>query len=176
VAVKGGFNAAAVLSPLRSDPDQCKPDENPIQCEFRLHNPSLVLISLEEWWVGHPENYEKYMRQIIEYSIAQGIVPILATKADNLEHDHLINQTIANLAIEYDIPLWNFWLAVQPLPNHGLIAKDINGNPDMFHLTHRENYYFFNNRVASRCGMSVRNLTALQALDAVWRGLTGLSD
>ena len=171
LAVKGGFNAAAVLSPLRADPKQCNPNENPITCEFRLHRPSLVIISLEEWWAGHPENYEAYMRQIIEYSIQQGVVPIIATKADNLEGNNLINQTIANLALEYDIPVWNFWLAVQPLPNHGLIAFNSSGEVDLFHLTHSEGYYFYNDPSGTQSGWSVRNLTALQSLDAVRRGL-----
>ena len=172
LAVKGGFNAAAILSPLRADPKQCKPDENPIMCEFRLHKPSIAIISLEEWWAGHPENYETYLRRIIEYSIEQGVVPIIATKADNLEGNYLINQNIAKLAQEYDIPLWNFWAAVQSLPNHGLIAVDSSGAVDMFHLTHSEGYYFYNDPAAIQSGWSVRNLTALQALDAVRRGLT----
>jgi hypothetical protein len=171
LAVKGGFNAAAILSPLRADPIQCNTDENPITCEFRIHNPSIAVISLEEWWAGHPENYEAYLRQIIEYSIDQGVLPIIATKADNLEGNNLINQTITNLAREYDIPLWNFWAAVQPLPNHGLIAVNSSGEVDMFHLTHSEGYYFYNDPAGTQSGWSVRNLTALQALDAVRRGL-----
>jgi hypothetical protein len=171
LSVKGGFNAAAILSPLRADPKYCQPDENPIQCELRLHNPSVVIISLEEWWAGHPENYESYMRQILEYTIGEGVVPIIATKADNLEGNHLINQTIARLAREYDIPLWNFWSAVQALPNHGLIAVNSSGEVDMFHLTHSEGYYNYDDPSFSQSGWSVRNLTALQALDAVRRGL-----
>ena len=172
MAVKGAFNAAAILSPLRADQKQCNPDENPIACEFRLHNPSIAIISLEEWWAGHPENYEKYLRQIIEYSITQGVLPILSTKADNLEGNHLINQSIARLALEYSLPLWNFWLSVQPLDNHGLIAVDSSGASDMFHLTHSDRYYFFDDPNAKQSGWSVRNLTALQALDAIRRGLT----
>ena len=172
LSVKGGFNAASVLSPLRADPIQCNPNESPIACEFRLHRPSVAIISLEEWWAGHPENYEAYLRQIIEYSIQQGVVPIIATKADNLEGNNLINHTIVNLALEYDIPLWNFWLAVQPLPNHGLITFISSGEVDMFHLTHSEGYFFYNDRTAMQSGWSVRNLTALQSLDAVRRGLS----
>ena len=161
LSVKGGFNAAAVLSPLRADPKSCTSGESPMACEYRLHNPSIALISLEEWWAGHPENYEKYMRQIIEYSIQQGILPIVATKADNLEGNQLINQTIARLAWEYDIPLWNFWAAAHPLSNHGLIE-------DGFHLTHGNNFNFAVGP-AYQTGWTVRNLTALQVLDAVHR-------
>ena len=171
MSVKGGLNAAAILSPLRADAKLCDSNENPIACEFRLHNPSIAIISLEEWWLNHPEKYESYLRQIIEYSIQNGVVPILATKADNLEGNHVINQIIARLSLEYDIPLWNFWLAVQPLQNHGLIKVDLSGKVDMFHLTRRVGYYFFNNPIARRSGWAVRNLTALQVLDVVRRGL-----
>jgi hypothetical protein len=163
LSVKGGFNAAAVLSPLRADPKECKSGESPVACEYRLHNPSIALISLEEWWAGHPENYEKYLRQIIEFSIQQGVLPVIATKADNLEGNQLINQTIARLAWEYDIPVWNFWAAVQPLPGHGLIE-------DGFHLTHGNNFNFAV-QPGLQTGWTVRNLTALEVLDTVQRSL-----
>jgi hypothetical protein len=171
LAVKGGFNAAAILSPLRADPRQCRSNENPVACELHEHHPSIAIISLEEWWAGHPENYEKYMRQIIEYTISQGVVPIIATKADNLEGNNLINETIANLAQEYDIPLWNFWAAVQDLPNHGLAAYDPFGQVDLFHLTHGNNFMFTDDPNVEQSGWTRRNLTGLQALDVVRREL-----
>lgn len=166
LAVKGGFNAASILSPLMSDPASCEPTESPLACELRANRPSVAIISLETWWSQKPaEVYESYLRQVIDYVIAQGVVPILATKADNLEGDHSINQAIARVACEYDIPLWNFWAAVQPLPNHGLTT-------DGFHLTHSE-FYDFVSAENMETGWAWRNLTALQALDAVWRGLQG---
>ncbi len=161
LSVKGGLNAAAMLSPFRADPKQCQAGETPLACEYRLHNPSIAIISLEEWWEGAPEKYEIYMRQIIEYTIQQGIVPILGTKADNLEGDHFINATIYRLAWEYDIPLWNFWASVQHLTTHGLVD-------DGFHLTHVNNFYFDKR---TRSGWTMRNLTALVALDAVQKAL-----
>lgn len=165
LAVQGGFNVASVLSPLRADPTQCESGESPLACELRIHNPSFVIISMETWWSQSPEEvYEKYMRQILEYTMAQGVVPILATKADNLEGNHGINATIGKLAREYDVPLWNFWLAVQPLPNHGLQA-------DNFHLTFAGNYFDDPQRMLS--AWPNRNLTALQALDTVWRSVSG---
>ncbi len=171
LAVKGGFNAAAILSPFRADPAQCHSNENPVACELRVHRPSVAIISLEEWWAGQPENYEKYLRQIIEYTIGQGVVPILATKASNLEGNQLINQTIARLARGYDVPLWNFWAAVQDLPNHGLAQYDVYGAVDLFHLTRSAGFYDYSDPKVEPTGWSMRNLTALQALDAVRRGL-----
>jgi hypothetical protein len=166
LAVKGGFNVAAVLSPLRADPDQCEKGESPAACELRVFNPAFAIISMETWWSGKPENYDKYMRQLIEFLIDQGVVPILATKADNLEGGHQINQTLGQLAWEYDIPLWNFWASVQSIPNKGLTK-------DGFHLTLGN--YFYDNIQSTQTGWSMRNLTALQALDAVWRGVANPS-
>jgi hypothetical protein len=163
LAVKGGMNVAAVLSPLRADADFCSQGESPLACEFRLYNPSFAIISMEEAWSGEPEKYGKYMRQVIEYTTEQGILPVIATKADNLEGGDRINAIIAQLAWEYDIPLWNFWAAVQPLSGHGLIE-------DGFHLTHGNNF-FFDVPLSGQTGYTLRNLTALQVIDAVWRGL-----
>jgi hypothetical protein len=163
LAVKGGFNVAAVLSPLRADPKLCEDGESPAACELRVFNPAFAVISMETWWSGKPENYEKYMRQLIEFLIDQGVVPILATKADNLEGGNQINQILSQLAWEYDIPIWNFWASVQSLPDKGLTK-------DGFHLTLGN--YFYDDLQSTKTGWSMRNLTALQAIAAVWRGVT----
>lgn len=164
LAVKGGFNAAAVLSPLRSNPKFCNPNESPLDCELRVWNPSIVIVSMETWWSEKPaEEYDKYMRRVLDRIIETGAVPIIATKADNLEGDYSINATIGQIAYDYDIPLWNFWAALQPLADHGLSG-------DGFHLTFARN--FFDDRVRMKSAWPWRNLTALQSLDAVHRGLT----
>lgn len=166
-ATKGGMNVASVLSHYWADQERCEGGESPLACELRLNQPSIALISMEESWGSNNkvENYEKYMRQIIETVIEAGVVPVLATKADNLEGDHQINQTIANLAYEYDIPLWNFWRAVQDLPNGGVLE-------DGFHLTHGVNDFSESKNLKQ--AWPVRNLTALQAIDSVWRQLNDL--
>jgi len=165
IAVQGGFNAAAVISPLRSDPKFCNPNESPLGCELRTWKPSVVFVSMETWWSDKPAaEYDKYMRRVLDRIIETGAVPIIATKADNLEGDHAINAAIAQLADEYDIPMWNFWAAVHPLPDHGL-------SPDGFHLTFGRN--FFDDPKRMQNAWPWRNLTALQTLDLVRKGLTG---
>lgn len=163
LAVKGGFNAAAVLSPLRADPEACNPNESPLDCELRTWRPSIVFVSMETWWSDKPaEEYDKYMRKVLDRIIEFGAVPIIATKADNLEGDHAINATIAQIAYDYDIPLWNFWAAVQPLPDQGL-------SDDRFHLTFARNFFDDPKRMLN--AWPWRNLTALQSLDAVHKAL-----
>jgi hypothetical protein len=155
-AVKGGFNAATVLSAMWANPDYCLPGETPLECEVRIARPTFAIIRLERWFEGRTaERYEMYMRQIIEYLIAHGVVPILATKADNVEGDNSLNLTTARLAYEYDIPLWNWWLEAQPLPNHGMDPD----RPDGFHISPQ--------------AWDEASYGALRTLDALWRAATG---
>ena len=148
-SVRGGFTAASILSPMQADPQLCKPGETPLTCEYRLNNPAFIFITLETW--GDPdsiERYESYLREIVEYVLQRGTVPILLTKADVAEVKesiHIINPAIAKIAYEYDIPLVNFWRAAQSLPNRG-----IDPEREGFHL--------------SQEGFDLKNLLALQAL------------
>ena len=158
VTRRGGFTAATILSPLLADQKVCKPGESPLTCEFRIHNPSILLITLE---VGNPQiaaHYEMYLRQIIDESIKHGVLPVLETKADVAELGngvHVMNPIIAKLAYEYDLPLWNFWRSAQPLFNHG-----IDPTRDGFHITED--------------ARRLKSLVALQTLDAIRHAVAGL--
>lgn len=163
MAARRGFNTEKILGPSQSDPSPCEADESPLACELRLHRPIFAILSLGTNQAWKPAEFEAGMRQILDILLLQNVVPILSTKGDNLEGDHRINRTIACLADEYELPLWNFWAAIQPLPNHGL-------QPDLEHLTY--GITDFDDKNAMQSAWTVRNLTALQALDAVWRGVT----
>lgn len=163
LAVGGGLNVARVLSPFHADVEKCEPNESSLQCEIRVFNPSIAIVSLEENWGGKTaEAYEGFLRTIIDYLISEGVLPILATKGDNFEGDHSINFTIIKLANEYELPLWNFWLAIQPLPNQGLRSE--------FYLTYDTPH--FDNPENMEAAWPWRNLTALQTLDAVRKAVS----
>ena len=164
LAVRDGFNAASILSPIRADREFCEGGENPLACEFRLNNPSIALIMLGTNDVYHVDEFEGRLRQIIEYTIDQGILPVLASKPDNIEGDHGINQILYSLALEYELPYWNLWREFQDLPDKGL-------QEDAAHITFAPN--FFDNEIAMQAGWPHRNLTALQVLDFLWRELQG---
>jgi len=159
VSVRDGLSAPSALSALWADPQVCQPDENPVQCELRLYKPTLVFINLGTVWRegASADKYEAYLRQIVDQVIASGALPILSTKADNVEGDHGINLATARVAYDYDIPLWNFWAAANYLPNHGLDSErnDIYLTPDAW---------------------DVRNFVALRTLDAIWRELRAVYD
>jgi hypothetical protein len=157
-AAKNGFTAASLQSAMWGDPQFCQKGETPIDCELRIQNPSVVLVMLGTNDSVRPESYEPNMRKLLDLLVGRGVLPILATKADNLEKDGSINATTARLAYEYDIPVWNLWAALQPLQGHGL-------QQDGSHLTFSQN--FFDDPQAMLAAWPWRNLTALQVLDAL---------
>ena len=103
----------------------------------------------------------EYLRKIITQLIDAGVVPILATKADNREKDERINRDMALLASEYDLPLWNFWAAVSDLPNRGLYTRADRPLQGDIYLTDE--------------AAILHRMTGLEALNAVWRVATNTS-
>ncbi len=153
LALDGGYNFPAIFTALRADPEQCDEGETPLACEIRTYQPSFIFISMEFVYEGRTaENYEEYLRQAVDYALANNVVPILLTKADNVEGGHAINEATARVAYDYDIPLINWWLAAQPLENHGLdLDRDEGRRPEGFHITYE--------------AWSVRSYWALVTLD-----------
>jgi hypothetical protein len=162
-AAAAGFSAAAILDPAWANLRLCQPGETPLACEYRLARPSFALIGVgtNSTWQREAD-YELGLRAIIQFSLDRGVVPILSTKADNLEGDDRLNTVVIRLAAEYDLPLWDFALAARRLPDHGL-------GGDRYHLTWGPPVFDDPQRLTF--GWQVRNLGALQALDAVWRAV-----
>jgi hypothetical protein len=95
----------------------CENGETPIDCELRYHKPIITYIHVGTHWEARSM---EYFRTIIEKLLETGSVPIIVFKADNREIDERVNENFAKLAVEYELPVWNFWASVQDLPNHGL--------------------------------------------------------
>ena len=134
----------------------CTFAETPVQCELRIHRPSFVIIQIGTHFESR--NTE-YLHRVILQLIDAGVVPILATKADNREKDERINKDMAMLAAEYDLPLWNFWAAVSDLPDRGLYTRDDRPLQGPIYLTEE--------------ALVLHRMTGLAALNAVWRAVTG---
>lgn len=134
----------------------CTFSETPVDCELRIHHPSFVIIQIGTHFESR--NIE-YLRKVILQLMDAGVVPILATKADNREKDNRINRDMAMLAAEYDLPLWNFWAAVSDLPNRGLYTRSDRPLQGDIYLTDE--------------ALQRHRMTGLEALDAVWRVATG---
>lgn len=168
-ATNPGTTTSRILVSLWTG-DQCEANEIMLDCQYRLDNPSIAIIALgtidAKYHQQDPQAFERNMRVIIENTLSRGIVPVLATKADNIEGDNSINAAIARLAMEYEIPLWNFWKAAQPLVNHGL-------QPDLEHLNKWSDppSTDFSLPISMEYGKEVKNLTALQVLDFLMKEL-----
>jgi hypothetical protein len=150
LSVHDGMSAPTALTPLWADQTICNPDESPVACELRVRKPSIMFVNLGTNWLpgASAEIYGKYLRQVVDLIIANGTLPVLSTKADNVEGNQGINKITAQIAHDYDIPLMNFWAAAQQLPNGGL---DPNRN-DVY---------------LSTAGWDMHSFSALQTLDAL---------
>jgi hypothetical protein len=157
LAVAGGFNTASVLDPVWSNPRTCQAGESPFACELRVTRASIVFISLGTGDQFDWRNFDANYRRLIEFALANGVLPVLVTKADSLETleggapSGYIDDDLRALAQEYDVPLLDFDAATADLPNHGLVDEP--GHD--FHL--------------SGAGMGVHVLATLQTLDTIWR-------
>ena len=119
-----GYGINTVLDPAFALPagyPQCRQDETPLGCELRTRRPIVVMIGMGTNWIPNGEvSFEKHLREIVDRVLATGALPILATKADNVEGNWKLNEAIARVAYDYELPLVNVWRSVQDLPNHGL--------------------------------------------------------
>ncbi|MBL8102420.1 MAG: hypothetical protein JNM02_07835 [Anaerolineales bacterium] len=134
----------------------CTFAETPVECELRIHRPSFVIIQIG----SHFESRNtEYLRKIITQLINEGVVPILATKADNRELDDRINRDMALLASEFNLPLWNFWASLADLPDRGLYVMDGREEQGAIYLNEE--------------AQEIHRMTGLEALDIVWRVAAG---
>ena len=165
MAVRIGFHSWSVLDAALADKTACWPDETPLDCELRLHNPSLVLIRLGTNDAGYPERLRERLQTLVELCIQRGIIPVLGTKADRAEGpENINNMLIRQIAADNNIPLWDFDRVAQTMPDSGL-------GRDHVHLT---TFYplDYTSPEAFQHGHSVDDLTALIVLDRVWREVT----
>ena len=126
VSAANGLGINSVLNPMfgaAAGHTECGADETPLACELRVRRPAVVVLAMGTNWKPNGEvSFEKYLRQVVDEILQSGALPVLATKADNIEGDWKLDQAIAQVAYDYDLPLVNTWRTVQFLPNHGLEA------------------------------------------------------
>lgn len=165
LAAKGGWSVWHEFDADSADPTVCLPDETPLVCEYRVVRPAvaLILLGTNDVLTMSTGRYEEYMRRVIETSTAMGVIPVMSTLPDYYSEEakvRAMNEVIVRLAEEYQVPLWDYWASLQRYPRRGLSIDGVHPSwavPADF----TPDYLYY--------GMTNRNLTALQALDAVWR-------
>jgi hypothetical protein len=156
--IKPGTTSGALLwAEWHENRFGCTNDETPLNCELRLNRPSFALITIGTHWEARNQ---VYLRRILDALLARGVVPILSTKADNREGDNRLNLEAAQLAVEYGLPLWNFWPVTEDLPDRGLYVRE--GEEDLGKI------YLVDE------ALDRHRSSALEALDVVWRAVTGM--
>jgi hypothetical protein len=156
LAAQGGFGAGAMMDPTWADGALCdaRTGQGPFACELWVSRASIVFISLGTQEQYAWQDFESNYRPMVEHALAKSVLPVLVTKADDIETANgapsgYINGVMRKLASEYGVPLLDFAGAARELSNNGLIDE---GDKD-FHL--------------SDAGMDRRILTTLQTLAAI---------
>ncbi|NLX11811.1 MAG: SH3 domain-containing protein [Chloroflexi bacterium] len=171
-AVRIGWTSGDVLDPAQADPRVCQAGESPLACEYRLARPAiaLILFGTNDVAAGRTlDSYRDNLRQIVEFSLEQGVIPVLSTipplpaRPDLAGRILAFNRAVIDLAREYDVPLWNYWRALQAVPDLGISADGVHPSapPDGLSAHFDPDHL--------RYGYTVRNLTALQVLDRLRR-------
>jgi hypothetical protein len=164
VSVRVGLHTWSVFDPLWADKDFCLANEDLLTCEMRLNNPSVMIIFLGSNDAGYPDGFNFNYRKIVEAVIDQGVVPILATKADRFEGpDNINNEIIRQTAADFRVPLLEFDLLADTLPGRGLSSDNV-------HLTYLEPLDYSSPEMFT-LGYPVHNLASLMIIDEVRKEL-----
>ncbi len=160
MAVRNGLHAWAAHRAGNADPLLCEEDESMLSCEIRIHNPSVLLIRVGTNDTAESDAFERALRYTVEYAAAEGIVPVLATKADRFEGpDNRNNRTIRRVAADLNVPLWDFDKLAATLPGRGLGEDDV-------HLTAAFSNDYTDPDTFER-GFPVNDLSGLFVLDRI---------
>ncbi len=159
VAARHGLHSWSVLDPLWANKDWCLPEEDLLTCEIRLQNPAYLIIRLGSNDAGAPSGFAYNMRQMVEVAISNGVIPIIMTKADRFEGDNTNNEIMREVAANYKIPIWDFDVLAETLPNRGLDEDQI----------HTKEYLSndFTLPETFESGHAMQDLSGLMVLDAI---------
>jgi len=167
-AMLSGWKSFSVLDPNLADTTTCQAGESPLQCEYRVTRPAfaLILLGTNDVYEVPPSLYEAYMRDIIEISIDNGVVPIVSTVPLRLDFQSQVqafNDVIRRVVADYDVPLWDLYNEVFSLPNHGLSSDNVHLSAPGGNLDNTANFTGGN----LQFGMNFRNLSALRILETM---------
>ena len=162
-AVRIGMHSWTMLDPAWADKSVCFPNETAVSCEIRLHNPSIMLVRLGANDDAGEAYFDEQMRLTIDAIIAEGVIPIIGTKADRAEGSNINNGIIRQIVADYHLPVWDFDRLADTLPARGL---DVD-------YTHMTTFYAhdYADPTAFTRGHAMHNLTALIVLDEIRRNV-----
>ncbi|HVO41275.1 MAG TPA: SGNH/GDSL hydrolase family protein [Aggregatilineales bacterium] len=168
LAAGNGWGADRILQAGVAYSDVCGSDTQ-LVCEYKHSKPgvALIMIGTNDSGGVPPDVYAGNLRQIVRISINMGVIPVVSTippkrlAAWDTARVNEWNAIIREIAQQYQIPLWDYFTAMQNLPNQGLGPDGIHPSVPPDNAT--------GNFTNLNYGYTMRNLTALQVLDALRR-------
>jgi hypothetical protein len=162
-AARIGMSSLVVFDPMWADAELCEGSESPLECEYRRKRPSIAMIMFgpNDVRAMDSETYTEQMIQIVETTLAQGIIPVLSTFSCDPEEEFFwqsmnFNLALIEIANDYQVPLINLWAAARALPRYGLDVDRVHlltsGFDYLYYATGHESFY----------GVSLQNLLGLR--------------
>ncbi len=80
-AARIGMSSLVVFDPMWADAELCEGNESPLECEYRRKRPVIAMIMFgpNDVRAMDTETYTTQMSQLVEATMAQGIIPVLST-------------------------------------------------------------------------------------------------
>jgi hypothetical protein len=134
--------------------------------------PAVAVVMVGTNDAGGPNDIPAFKAEVsalVQQLLDRGVIPVLSTIPDLLVNGGALadrpaayNRAVLELGDQFDVPVWNFWNQIHPLPNSGLRDDDIHlsispGGSGRFHPGDLA------------FGANVRNLTTLEVLAHVRR-------
>ncbi len=165
-AMLEGMSIEVMLDPLWADPTYCKAGETPIECDYRIHKPSIAILQLltASSNTGPGSMYYQDVKKVVQFYVDHGVIPVLTTHTRRTPPHSLAepqNETLRAVTQEYNIPLWDLWATTETLPDYGVsdgtghVTIPLDGRTTFFYPQYME------------YGMVRRNLETLEVLHAL---------
>jgi hypothetical protein len=167
VAAAPGWTAVQLLTPG----SPCGSQITPLACEYQLNKPAvaLIMIGTNDSGSGSAGVFAEQLRQVVQVTIDAGVVPVLSTippkRIDDFQNTQVdaFNRVIRQTAVQFDVPLWDYYAQMVRLPNAGMDADGLHpsvppdGSTGVFSAANLQ------------YGYTVRNMGALYVLDVMRR-------
>lgn len=151
----------------------CEPGETPLACEYRMVQPSVALIMIGTNDILRGVDIDTYtanLQEILRITKAAGVLPIVSTIPDirvgNADFEGKVyefNAVIFRMARANGALIWDYWAAMQNLPNLGLSGDGVHPSEP----PNGESGVMTGDQL--QFGYTLRNLTALQMLQIAYR-------
>ena len=135
-AARAGWRAEDLLDPARADVTVCSPGETPLDCEIRMLQPGVMLVSvgLNNVFDGDLSAFRAALDTAIQTLLNGGVIPVVSTVQPtpaNPAAADAVNTAIIETAQAVaqrnstTVPVYNLWRRYNDLPGSGLFGDGV---------------------------------------------------